>query len=116
MGLIVRVLHFWLTVTTYAQESFIPSSGGACKLQSGDIDPECIPKFIGEVIKMIFSFTGGIFLVLVLFSGYQIMIGKATGGDSSGGKTTLRMAIIGFTVSALSFFIIDFVVSTLAGS
>jgi len=114
---IVRVFLFWQAMTAFAEDlgSFIPSGGGACKLGEGEIKADCIPKFIGEVIRMIFSFTGGIFLVLILFSGYQMMLGKAMGGDKSAGMTTLRYAVIGFIVSALSFFIIDFVISTLAG-
>lgn len=95
-------------------QSFI-ESGGPCDLASGDIDADCIPDFIAHVIATIFGFTGGVFLILIIFSGYKIAIGAVTGGDSSKGKEMLKQAIFGFILCALTWFIIDFVISTLNG-
>ncbi|MDD4628712.1 MAG: hypothetical protein PHE68_04960 [Candidatus Peribacteraceae bacterium] len=115
---IVRLFFLRQALIAFAQDtaSFIPQDGGGCDIATGDIQADCIPGFIANIIKTIFGFTGGIFLVLVMISGFRIMIGKATGGDSSSGYTMLRFAIIGFITSALTFFIIDFFISTIAGA
>ena len=68
--------------------------------------------FIAHVIRVIFGFTGGVCLLLILLSGYRIILDL---GDRTNSKTMLQWAIIGFITSALTFFIIDFVISTLAG-
>ncbi|ALM10021.1 MAG TPA: hypothetical protein DEB30_03195 [Candidatus Peribacter riflensis] len=96
--------------------SFIPDGGvPGCDFASGDLVASCVPLFIAHVIKTVFGFVGGVCLILILIAGYRLLLAVVTGGDKSTGFEMLRWAIIGFVTSALTFFIIDFIISTLAG-
>ena len=50
---------------------------------------------------------------MILLGGYQYVIGKATGGGGEEGKARVRFAIIGFIFTALSVYILDFVLDAL---
>jgi hypothetical protein len=104
--------------TAHAQTpSFIPAGGVAgCDFASGRVTADCIPMFLAHIIQTIFGFTGAICLIMILISGYQFALGSVTGGDTSAAKERLKWAIIGMIVSALAFYIIDFVISSLAGT
>lgn len=100
----------------HAQLSFIPDGGVAgCDFASGNIVARCVPAFIAHVIQIIFGFAGGVCLILILLSGYRLVLAVVTGGDKSTGFEMLRWAVIGFITCALTFFIIDFVISSIAG-
>jgi len=60
-------------------------------------------------------FIGAIFFLMIVVSGYQIALGSVT-GDKEAGRKKLMTSILGFIISAFSFFIIDWVVCTIAGS
>ncbi len=96
--------------------SLIPAEGvPGCDFMSGRVTADCIPFYMAHLIKTIFAATGAICIIMILISGYKFALGGVTGGDSSDAKETLKWAIIGMIVSALAFFIIDFVISSLAG-
>lgn len=96
--------------------SFIPEGGiPGCDFATGNVHASCVPIFIAHVIRTIFGFIGGVCLILIMYAGYQYILGAAT-GNSSAGKDMLKWAILGFVLSALSFFIIDFVIATIAGT
>ncbi|MBT3292764.1 hypothetical protein HN512_02130 [Candidatus Peregrinibacteria bacterium] len=86
-----------------------------CSFATGMLSAECVPAFISYVIKFIFAMIGGIALVQIIISGYQIALAKTMGRDRSEGLTRLRVAIIGFILCAFSWYIVDFIVSSLAG-
>jgi hypothetical protein len=115
------MLHLWLAaimVPLRAHAQFISLMGDdtPCKQQfiDGDITSECIVQYIGYLIKQIFAFSGGIFFIVLLVGGFQYTIGPLIGGEEKG-LGTIRWGIIGMIVSGFSFFIIDFVVSAIAG-
>lgn len=103
-----------LPVGVFAQ-SFITGGIPGCDFATGLLTAACIPNFIAHVIKILFGFVGGICFILILISGYQYALGRLLGGDKTAAVTRLKMAVLGFVVSALSFYLIDFVISTLAG-
>lgn len=103
-------------VLAAAPTSFIRSGIAGCDFVSGNLTFACIPAFIANAIQVLFGFTGGIFLIMLLFGAYQFVIGSVSGGDTSGGKRTIRLAITGFLVSLLAFFIIDFFVDAILGN
>jgi len=74
----------------------------------------CVPAFLAHIIKFVFGLTGAFALIMIIISGYQIALAKAMGRDRSEGFTRLRVAIIGFILCACSWFIVDFVVRSLA--
>ena len=103
----------------YAEaQAFITSGIEGCEDFSGPMEPECVPNFIAHTIQTIFGFTGAICILMIILSGYEYILGTIPGG-SAGSKESaiarLQWAITGFIVSALAFFIIDFVISAIAG-
>lgn len=85
----------------------------SCDFRTGGFAAFCVPAYLAYLIKMIFALTGAIFLLMIILGGYQYVIGKAGGGGGEEGKARVRFAIIGFLVTALSFYIVDFVLSSL---
>lgn len=75
------------------------------------MNASCVPNYIAYLIKIVFELTGAIFLLMIILGGYQYVIGKAGGGGGEEGKARVRFAIVGFLVTALSFYIVDFVLS-----
>ncbi len=98
-----------------AAQSIIEEGIEGCDFESGEIHAECVPNFIAHLIEIIFMFTGVICLVMLMIGGYQYVLGEAMGASKDKAKATIRFAIVGMIVSALCFFIIDFVVSSIAG-
>ncbi len=98
-------------------QSLIPKSGqvGSCNFITGGIHAWCIPDYIAYLLGVIFMFIGAIFLLMIVVSGYKIAL-SSIGGDKTAGYGTLKMAVLGFIISAFSFFIIDWVVCTIAGT
>ena len=106
----------WIPVAAAQTLSLIPEGGVAgCDFASGNLAARCVPLFIAHVIKVVFGFAGGVCLILILLSGYRMILAVITGGEKGAGIEMLRWALIGFITSALTFFIIDFIISTIAG-
>jgi hypothetical protein len=103
------------TATAYATTPSIITEDSGCDFVTGQIEASCVPEFIAHVIQTVFTFTGGICFILILISGYRLLVSVVTGGDKTQGMEMLRWAVVGFVVSALTFFIIDFVISSIAG-
>jgi len=83
--------------------------------QDGNFEAACIPAFLAYVIKQIFAFSGGIFLIITLVGGLQYTIPFPSVGGKEKALGTLRWGIIGMIVCGLSFFILQFIVNALAG-
>ena len=95
-------------------QSIISNDVPGCDFASGDLDAGCIPSFLVHVIDQVFMVTGAICIIVIMIGGYQYALGNIVGGKEKG-LATIRYGIIGMIVSALSFFIIDFIVSAIAG-
>ena len=83
-----------------------------CDFYTGKLDARCAPAYVAYLITIIFELTGAIFLLMIIIGGYQYVISKATGGGGDEGKARVRFAIIGFLVTALSFYIVDFILNS----
>lgn len=94
--------------------SLISPSVSSCNFVSGEVNALCVLEFIAHVIQQIFQLTGGICLIVVMIGGYELALGQAVGGKEKG-QTRIRYGVIGLFVSATSFFIVDFIVSAIAG-
>jgi|GEM_PF-2378414 len=89
----------------------IPSSTlTGCSFADGRHKPECIPSFIGHIIVTVFQLLSGLFLINVLYAGYQIAMGSWT-GEKAAGKDRLLWSIIGLIVSVCSYLILELVLS-----
>jgi hypothetical protein len=87
-----------------------------CDFTEGIINAgQCIPAFIAHTIRFVFAFSAGLAIIMIIFSGYEIVIGSLPGGSSESGKNRLTWAIIGFIMAAASFFIMDFIISAIGG-
>lgn len=108
------LLHF-ITPSAHAQ-SIITGGIPGCNFITGEINAgQCLPNFIAHLIQFVFGFAAGICLIMIIFAGYEIVIGNLPGGSSEAGKNRLTWAIIGFIMAATSFFIMDFIISTIGG-
>ena len=105
---------FGLNAPSASAQALITQIEG-CDFASGEIHAACIPIFLAHIIEFIFGFAGAVCLIMIIYSGYEIAISSLGGGDRSAGLNRLKFAIIGFVVSALAIFIIDFIISTIAG-
>ncbi|MDA1292407.1 MAG: hypothetical protein O3A81_01360 [bacterium] len=96
--------------------SLIDGSVFGCDFAEGIINAgSCIPGFIAHTIKFVFAFSAGLAIIMITLAGYEIVIGSLPGGSSESGKNRLTWAIIGFIMSAASFFIMDFIISAISG-
>ncbi|MBM3228253.1 hypothetical protein FJZ27_05360 [Candidatus Peribacteria bacterium] len=116
-------LSGFIDIATAATPSLIPAPGTAgsagsallasCDFVTGNLDAGCLPQYISYLITIIFQLTGAIFLLMIIIGGYQYTIGKASGGGGEEGKARVRFAIIGFLITAMSFYIVDFILNAL---
>lgn len=104
-----------LLVATAAAQGLISTGIPNCNFMSGQITANCIPSYLSYIIGFIFSLIGLFAVIQIVIAGYQIALAKATGRDRSDGLTRLRVALIGFILCAFSWYIIDFIISSLAG-
>lgn len=114
-----RLFHYLLSVallmpTTTAAQTLISDGAGGCDFGSGAITAGCIPGYVAYLIKTVFGFTGVVSLIVIMIGGYQYALGNVVGGKERG-EQRIRWGIIGMIVSALSFFIVDFIISSIAG-
>lgn len=103
-----------LPAKMHAQIGIITNNLPGCNFQTGSLTPVCIPVFVAHLIQLIFMFTGIFFILNLMYAGYQMAIGAAT-GDKEKGKNRLLWSLIGFAVCALSLVILDTIVSVIAG-
>ena len=90
--------------------------GKGCDFEEGIINAgSCLPAFLAHLIQFFFGFAAGICILMIVFAGYEIVIGSLPGGSSEAGKNRLTWAIIGFIMAATSFFIMDFIISAIGG-
>ncbi|MDP7477159.1 MAG: hypothetical protein QF442_01800 [Candidatus Peribacteraceae bacterium] len=128
MSLLTSLLSTLFVQTIHAQSLIkdIPGCNTKETLEDGTVDHSlltdgvinagmCIPAFIAHVIQFLFGFAGGICLLVIIWSGYEIVLGSLPGGSSEAGKSRLTWAIIGFIMASTSFFIMDFIISAIAG-
>lgn len=84
-----------------------------CDFVTGDLDPGCIPVFIGHVIQLIVSLIGSIFVINVMIGGYQYAIGSLQGEGTDKGKSRIFWSIIGLVAALCSYLILDLVLTLL---
>ena len=85
-----------------------------CNFVTGEVHADCIPAYIAYVIRQIFVMSGTIFLFVIIYGGYEYALGDMVGGEQKA-VARIRYGIVGMVCCGLSFFLVDFVVSALAG-
>lgn len=105
--------------TVFAQDALITGGIPGCNNFSGPMEAVCVPNFLAHAIKFFFSITGTFCILMIIISGYEYILGTIPGGNLGSKESAvqrLTWAIVGFIISALSFFIIDFVIAAIAGT
>lgn len=113
---VVRWIHLLVVQPVYAlPDSFIPGGGvyGPCDFRWGQLHFDCIPVYIGYVIKFLLVFASGALLLGVILSGYKFAIGSVTAAGKEEGKKQLLGTIVGFCVAVLSFLLVDTIIEAL---
>ena len=85
-----------------------------CNFATGDLHFDCIPRYIGYLIKFAVGMAAGFFLTGILIGGYKYAMGSVTAEGKEGGKKQLTGAILGFVVVILSYLLVDTIIATLA--
>ena len=98
-----------------AFRSVITDGIPGCDFATGRLTATCIPFFVAHLIQLVFSLLGLFFLLNVMYAGYEIAMGAATGGGRESGMRRLQWAIIGFAVSVGSFLILDLAITVFIG-
>lgn len=83
-----------------------------CDFSTGVLTAACFPQFIGSVIQFIFGFLSALLLINIMFAGYQIAIGNVI-EDKQAGKNRLIWSLVGFTVAAGCYLIVDIILEAL---
>ena len=107
--------HTVITLIPTAHAQSIITNVAGCDFTTGRVHAECVPLFLSHLIQIIFALSGAACLIMIVIAGYQIAIAKAIDKDKSEGITRLRVAIVGFILCGMSWYIIDFIISALAG-
>ncbi len=97
-------------------QSIVTDGIAGCDFATGEINAgTCIPSFIAHIIQWIFALAGSVCIIMIIFGGYEITLGKLSGSGGESGRNRIRWAIIGFVMSATSFYIMDFIIAAIAG-
>lgn len=98
-----------------AQAPLIPESGtiGNCSFITGEFHFECFPLYLAYLIRFFFGFAGGFALTEIIRGGYEYALSgvQATGVDKESAKKRITHAILGLSVTVLTYLIIDTIVS-----
>ncbi|HVW66857.1 MAG TPA: hypothetical protein VHA78_03970 [Candidatus Peribacteraceae bacterium] len=97
--------------------SIIDNTGKSfgCDFVTGRLTASCVPWFIGHLIVFVFQFISVLFLLNVIYAGYQLTMGSIT-GDKGKGKDRLQWSIVGLIVSVCSFLLLNMVLTVILGS
>jgi hypothetical protein len=95
----------------YAQNIRVITNLPGCNFRTGMLQASCIPIFIGHLIQIVFSVISVLFILNVIYAGYEIAIGYSTSGEKSKGVDRLRWSIIGLAVSVCAYLILNLAVS-----
>lgn len=84
-----------------------------CDFASGSFGTDCVPSFIAHVIQQIFTLTGALSLIAIMWGGYEYAFGNLIGGKEKG-MARVRWGVTGMIISAFSLFILSFVAKSIA--
>ncbi|MCH2188457.1 pilin [Candidatus Gracilibacteria bacterium] len=85
------------------------------KLKKGEISTDDIPNMFLGAINFLMGIAGTVAIIFVIIGAYQILFGSLQ-QDKTKGKETIIMALGGFALAALSWFIVRAVLDNLSGT
>ncbi|MCD5380603.1 pilin [Candidatus Gracilibacteria bacterium] len=84
------------------------------KIRTGDIHLEDIAPIINSMINIFLSLAGTIAVIFVIIGAYKMLFGSLT-QDVTKGRSTIIMALTGFAISLLAWFIVKFIFNNFSG-
>ena len=91
----------------------LSGAGASCDFMTGVLHFDCIPLYIGYLMKIAIGFAGGFFLTSLLLAGYKYAIGSVTTEGKEGGKKQIIGAVTGFSIAILSYLLVDTIINAL---
>mgnify|MGYP001589178805 CR=1 FL=1 len=114
LNIIAGILSPLAFQTSYAStESFLEDVGTESPFSTQAQDQRNLPALIGAIIQIFLSLLAAIFVVLLIFGGYQWMTAAGDSEKAKKAKETITNAIIGLVIIVLSYAITRFVVQGL---
>ena len=86
-------------------QAFFKSSG-----LSGEVS---ISEVISDIIKLLLSFLGVIFIILIIYAGFKWMLSRGNEEDIGKAKRTMTAAVIGLAIVLSAYLITYFVIDQL---
>ncbi|NDK09310.1 hypothetical protein GW846_00850 [Candidatus Gracilibacteria bacterium] len=94
-----------------ADDNILGISDG--RLRNGDVHLDDIPVAIKSLIDFLMGIAGTIAVIMIIIGAYKILFGSIQ-QDKTKGRDTIIMAMGGFALAALSWFIIKIILSNFA--
>jgi len=79
----------------------------------GQVSENTIPNMIGQIVRIILSFVGAIFFILIIVSGIQWMTAGGNEENVTKARTRLINATVGLAITIAAYFITWFISNTL---
>jgi hypothetical protein len=89
----------------YAQTTLTPDNNNCMK--TGDCHLSDIPFFIQYIASYLVGIAGTISVVMIMWGGYQWIMGGVSEDQKGKGKKTLTYAVIGLIITLLSWVIVN---------
>ncbi len=102
----------FIEVVSAQQPGVIMEGLTGCSFTDGKILAACIPVFIGHLVSLVIGLVGTIFVINIMYAGYQYAIGSLQ-GDEGDAKSRIYWSIIGLIVTVCSYLILDLVLTIL---
>lgn len=115
-ALLVIILNLLLSYNFAFALNIIPDLDAAAKLGGagyGTVTENTIPTMIGQIVRIVLSFVGAIFFILIVISGIQWMTAGGNEDKVSKSRTRLVNATIGLAITVAAYFITWFISNTL---
>lgn len=110
---IVTILSFVSISSVYSAYDFQKDSGiKTIQTQAGYGEDKPIEVYIGNILKIVFSFVGLVFFILTIYAGIQWMTAQGNSSQVDKAKDTLIKAIVGLVIIMAAYGITYFVVNT----
>ncbi len=77
-------------------------------------DPDALPKLIGGVISVVLQLLGVVFVIIVVYAGFQWMIAEGDSGKIGEARGMIFHAIVGLIITMSAYAITQFVISNIA--
>jgi Na+/proline symporter len=115
IGIAILMVIFTLFLANFASASYNFAEQSGLNLLAGKVGYEQTPKspeaYIGQILMLVFSLVGIIFLALTIYAGVHWMTAQGNSSQVEKAKDTLIKAIVGLVIImaayAITFFVIN---------